>query len=211
MKKCFGLFGCGGMGKETIPFVSKFKNDEIKFIDDMKKVSKVNGIEVISKEEYIRLKASKKYFNISISDSVKRKKISDFLISKNCIPHSISAPTSIMYNDSTIEHGSILCDYSIIAPNAKIGKFFHCNRFSQVSHDCVIGDYVTFAPQVNCSGNVHVHDFAYIGTGALIKHGTEKNPIIIGEGAIVGMGAVVTKNVDPYTTVIGNPAKDIKK
>ena len=78
MKKCFGLYGCGGFGKEIIPFVSKFENDEIKFIDDNKNLSKVNGIEVISKEEYLKTKASEKYFNISISDSVKRKKFPIF-------------------------------------------------------------------------------------------------------------------------------------
>ena len=33
----------------------------------------------------------------------------------------------------------------------------------------------------------------------------------IGEGAVVGAGAVVTKDVDPWSVVAGNPAKEIKK
>jgi len=39
----------------------------------------------------------------------------------------------------------------------------------------------------------------------LIKAG-----IIIGDGAVIGMGSVVTKNVEPYSVVAGNPAKILK-
>jgi acetyltransferase-like isoleucine patch superfamily enzyme len=99
----------------------------------------------------------------------------------------------------------------VITSNTQIGKFFHSNLSSYVAHDCVIGDYVTFAPNVQCNGNVQVEDGAYVGAGAIIKQGTINNPIVIGKGAIVGMGAVVTKNVEPFTTVVGNPAKPYKK
>jgi len=34
--------------------------------------------------------------------------------------------------------------------------------------------------------------------------------IIIGKGAIVGAGSVVTKDVEAYTIVVGNPAKKLK-
>ncbi len=49
------------------------------------------------------------------------------------------------------------------------------------------------------------HD-VWIGTNVLVKQGVK-----IGNGAIVGMGSVVTKDVDPYTIVAGNPAKEIRK
>jgi len=35
--------------------------------------------------------------------------------------------------------------------------------------------------------------------------------VTIGKGSIVGAGAVVTKNVEEYSIVVGNPAKVIKK
>ena len=47
---------------------------------------------------------------------------------------------------------------------------------------------------------------AWIGAGAIILPN-----VTIGERAVVGAGAVVTKDVPPYTVVAGVPAKEIKK
>lgn len=52
-----------------------------------------------------------------------------------------------------------------------------------------------------------VFDHAYIGTGAVIKQGLPGKPLVIGWDAVVSMGAVVTKNVPPGATVVGNPAR----
>ena len=75
----------------------------------------------------------------------------------------------------------------------------------------MIGDFVTFTPNVHCNGRVVIEDYAYIGTGAIIKQGAKEKPITIGHGAVVGMGAVVTRDVAPYTTVVGIPAAPINK
>ena len=45
----------------------------------------------------------------------------------------------------------------------------------------------------------------WIGTGCIILKG-----VTVGEGAIISAGAVVTKNVEPYSVVGGVPAKQIK-
>lgn len=55
-------------------------------------------------------------------------------------------------------------------------------------------------------GNVVIGDKVWIGFNVCILKG-----ITIGEGAVIAAGSVVTKNVDPYTVVGGNPAKLIKR
>lgn len=54
-------------------------------------------------------------------------------------------------------------------------------------------------------GNITIGDDVWIGANAIICSG-----VTIGQGAIVAAGAVVTKDVEPYAIVGGNPAKTIK-
>ena len=51
-----------------------------------------------------------------------------------------------------------------------------------------------------------LEDDCWIGAGVIVLPG-----ITIGKGAIVGAGSIVTKNVEPFTVVVGNPAHAIKK
>lgn len=53
---------------------------------------------------------------------------------------------------------------------------------------------------------VRICDRVWIGLNSIILKG-----ITIGEGAIVGAGSVVTKDVPPYTIVAGNPARIIRE
>lgn len=55
-------------------------------------------------------------------------------------------------------------------------------------------------------GDVVIGDRAWIAYRAIILPG-----VTIGEGAVVAAGSVVTKDVDAYTVVAGNPARPIKK
>ena len=107
--------------------------------------------------------------------------------------------------------GAIFCDYTIVTSDVSIGSYFHCNIYSYVAHDCVIGDFVTFAPAVKCNGNVRIEDDVYVGTGAIIRPGRAGKSLTIGRGAVIGMGAVVTKDVAPGETVVGNPARPVQR
>jgi acetyltransferase-like isoleucine patch superfamily enzyme len=54
-------------------------------------------------------------------------------------------------------------------------------------------------------GTITIEDDASIGAGAVLV----ANDITIGKAAMIGSGAVVIKDVDPYTTVVGNPARNV--
>ena len=55
-------------------------------------------------------------------------------------------------------------------------------------------------------GNVTVGNDVWIGVEALIMSG-----VTIGDGAVIGARAVVAKDVPPYSIVVGNPAREVRK
>lgn len=113
--------------------------------------------------------------------------------------------------DVEVGEGAVFCDFTVVTASARIGRHFHCNIYSYVAHDCVIGDFVTFAPNVSCNGNVLIEDDVYVGTGAILRQGAPGKPLRIGRGAVIGMGAVVTKDVPPGVVVVGNPARVMER
>ena len=125
------------------------------------------------------------------------------------------------------------------AVNASMGRYSYCGygsklfncrigRFCSISDDVCIGlashpmEWASTSPAFHFGRGSVPKDLAahhydsdppltvigndvWIGQGALIKPG-----ITVGNGAVVAMGSVVTKDVPPYAVVGGNPAKIIK-
>ena len=212
MTNLIGVYGASGFGREVAPLVRLLHGHEsLVFLDDAPRDSALNGLPVWALERFLDEPASRKAAVLAIADGAVRARLDS-----RCREHGIESlgvqhPSVVRLDDVVIGEGAVLCSFVTITSNVRIGRSFHANLYSYVAHDCRIGDFVTFAPKVCCNGNVHVHDGAYIGTGAVIRQGTPEKPLVIGEGAVVGMGAVVTRDVAPGATVVGNPARPLVK
>ncbi len=211
--RAIGLVGAGGLARAVMPLVQQQTVGEasatVCFVESEPAQSVVNGIPCLSEREFMALPCENHYFNVAVGDSRVRQRLADSLQARGAEPLEIRNSNAQVFHGNDIGPGALLCGFTTITSNIRIGCFFQLNIYSYVGHDCVIGDYVTFGPRVSCNGNVHVGDHAYIGTGAVIRNGTPDRPLTIGEGAVVGMGAVVTKDVPPGVTVIGNPARPV--
>jgi UDP-2-acetamido-3-amino-2,3-dideoxy-glucuronate N-acetyltransferase len=128
----------------------------------------------------------------------------------------------------SIGDGTRIGTFVEIQRNAVVGErckvsthTFICEGVT-IEDECFIGHHVVFVNDrypaaVTADGNLQGEDDwsvvetrvcrrASIGSGAVILCG-----ITIGEGAFVGAGSVVTKDVEPYTVVAGNPARVLRK
>jgi sugar O-acyltransferase (sialic acid O-acetyltransferase NeuD family) len=93
-----------------------------------------------------------------------------------------------------------------LAGGVSAGDHVYLGAGCIVGHDTVVGDHSVLAPAAVLSGFVHVGPACYIGTSAAVR-----GRVRIGEGALVGMGTVVLRDVDAETTVVGNPARVLRR
>ncbi len=70
----------------------------------------------------------------------------------------------------------------------------------------MVGDGAHIAPGARLAGEVVVETCAFVGTGAIILP-----RLRIGQGAVIGAGAVVTRDVPDNAVVVGNPARNIRE
>lgn len=216
MRNIYAIYGASGCGRSLMPVAAMQLtrmgiDGRLIFIDDsLDESSEVNGYVAMNYDMFKALDANK-YVLIAIANSNIRQKIADKLSEDLISLWSVTGDNTLIMDEVKIDKGSALSPFVTIGANVTIGKCFHANLYSYVEHDCVIGDYVTFAPRVSCNGNIHIHDHAYIGAGAVIKQGTPDKPLVIGKRATVGMGAVVTKDVPAGAVVVGSPARPIIK
>lgn len=209
----FGVYGASGCGRGIMPLVSPMlgEGDQAVFIDDGDGPSRVNGYECLKWSEFLEHDIQNRRVCLAIADSKVRETLHEKCTNIGISFFSPKAQNTFIMDEVSIGEGAILSPFVTLTSNIQIGRHFHANLYSYVEHDCVIGDFVTFAPGAKCNGNVHIHDHAYIGSGAILKQGTPDQPLVIGIGAVVGMGAVVTKNVPAGATVVGNPARILER
>lgn len=130
----------------------------------------------------------------------------------------------------------LLRKYFIIQRNIYIGKYSYGCFTKNIANNTKIGNYCSFGPDVKIFNANHgiewasTHPFLYnvkfrfvdsekiqrnsleigddvwVGANVIILPSVKK----IGTGAIIGAGSVVTKDVDNYAIVAGNPAKVIR-
>lgn len=209
----YAVYGTGGFAREVAPLITRSGGErpDLVFVDDNEQApSVVNGYNVINFDLLCSDAHRARIVVVAVGDGGVRRRIEARILEEGLAVSTLFASTAIVQEHVDIGRGSILSDYVVITSNIKIGRSFHANIYSYVGHDCIIGDYVTFAPRVNCNGNVHIGDDVYVGTNASIIQGSRDEPMTIGAGSVIAMGAVVTKPVPPNSLMAGNPARLVR-
>jgi sugar O-acyltransferase (sialic acid O-acetyltransferase NeuD family) len=102
--------------------------------------------------------------------------------------------------------GSLVFQQVSIQPNATIGNFNYLNIGTVVGHDVSLGNGNSFGPGVILSGRSRIGNHCYLGSGVVVT-----NSAIVGDWCFLSAGSMVAKDVEPYSQVMGNPARVIAK
>ncbi len=207
------IFGAGGFGREVASWAGRAQWQErgfvaVGFIDDHATAEELNGRPVLSLEA-----AAARHPGASVIATVGDPKLRERLIGKaleaGLVPTAPLVHPNVEYDHDYVEFGEgvVVCAGSILTVNIVVEPHAQINLDCTVGHDSVVGAYSTLSPGVHISGNVTLEPYTFIGTGAVTVNGLPGKPLTIGACAVVGAGAVVTKDVAGGVTVTGVPAR----
>lgn len=196
------LIGASGHAKVIQDILSSNGIDVIGFYDDDQNKKELNGLSVIGMVNQFDEKELPCIISIGKNDI--RKVVAEKLGGRNYATAIHSK--SIISSSVKIDHGSVVMSGVSINADTNIGRHVIINTSASVDHDCIIGDFCHIAPNSTLCGGIAIGEGTIVGAGAVIIPG-----IRIGKWVSIGAGAVVIQDVPDHCTVVGNPARIIKK
>lgn len=111
---------------------------------------------------------------------------------------------SVQFGDSvTVNEGSVICANVIATVNVTFEPFTLVNLSCTIGHEAIIGECTVINPLVAISGGVLIGKRVLIGThSAILQY------VKIGDEATIGAGALVNREVESGSTVVGVPARE---
>ncbi len=149
------------------------------------------------------------------------------------LPDTYVHPSSIIDEGVVLGKGTKVWHFCHVSEGAQIGKGCNLGQNSFIGKNVKMGNNVRLQNNVSVYTGVEVEDDVFLGpscvfTNVMYPRACEKKPFLptllkrgasvganatilsgttLGEYCLVGAGAVVTKDVAPYTVVVGNPAR----
>jgi len=119
---------------------------------------------------------------------------------------SLIDPSAFVSRTTQIGAGCVIYPHCYIGLNARLGDFVFCLSGCIINHDDVIEPRTILASGVTLAGHVHVESDCYLGQGC-----TCRQFLRVGQGSLIGMGAVVLDDVAPNSVMVGNPARKLRE
>jgi len=117
------------------------------------------------------------------------------------VMHPLAAVSSF----AELKTGAVVLAGAVINAGASVGRGSIVNSGAVVEHDVVVGDFAHVSPNATLTGRACLGAGAHLGASACVLPG-----IRVGDQAIVGAGAVVTRDVPAGCVAVGVPARVIR-
>lgn len=154
---------------------------------------------------------------------------------------SVIGANVVIYTDTVFGSQVLIGDLASVREGCRIGDGVIIGRGVMALYNCQVGRFSRIQDQAHLVGNTIIEDHVFVGMGVVLTNDNDvylsrfgihepvlKGPTIrrlavigsgatilpnveIGEGALIGAGALVTKNVPPWTVVTGLPARIVRE
>ena len=170
----------------------------------------IYGIPIISSTEGLFRKGDLKGMNfaVSVGDNNIRAKLSQKIRKKGGQIPTLIHPSAVVSKYAKLAQGVTVHANSVVQAGAEILEDTVISYNSSVTHGSKIGRACYMAAGSNVGAYVTIFDEVLIGQSAIIISGKVN---FIGRNSIIGAGAVVTKDVEENSILLGNPARVIER
>lgn len=206
------IFGTGGQARDVADIAVALDYRPVFITHDPEIFERWNGLDELVLESHIA-KRTQEVFAIGVGDNTLRSKIAEHYAESLNFINLIHPDTSFGRNQReriNEKSGVIVFAGARFTSNISVGNFCTFNLNTSVSHDCEIEDFVNISPNASIAGNVYIGNGAWIGMGATVNQGTDARKLQIGELTVIGSGAAVIGDCEPFSTYVGVPARKIR-
>lgn len=205
------IYGASGAGTEVYDLV--MRNNQIKnrysavyFIDDFQEETEYYGtirIHFSSCEAYIG--KEKAEFVIAVGEPSARRFLFEKIKSSGYVFATLIDERAIISDSAKISEGCVINAGTIVSSNAIIENNCFIMFDIIIGHDAIIHSHSVISPKATIGGRCFVGEECFVGLGSSMIQ-----EINIGNKVIIGMGAMLFRDVGEGLTVIGNPARITK-
>lgn len=209
----FVIYGAGGLGRELLGLVRAIDPGCRQwhfegFIDDgVPAGTRVGEHVVLGGKEYLTGTKIPVAVVMGLASPSVRAILHEELTQNPCVSFPVMVhPLAYVEPSAVLSEGVVVSPFCFVAVDSFLGTCVFLNAAAQVGHDTRLGDFCSVMPSCNISGNVTIGPRTLIGVGAKILQG-----LSVGSDATVGIGSVVLSDVPDACTVMGYPARVVKK
>jgi sugar O-acyltransferase (sialic acid O-acetyltransferase NeuD family) len=209
MRAMLVIMGAGGMGREAAAWAADCGRGEdlLGFIDDdpARAGAALAGLPVLGDRGWLDERRDVEVA-VAVGQPRLRLAIAAELRARGHRLATLVHPSAVIGPRVSVGEGSIVCPGVVLTCDVVLGTNVIVNYGAAVGHDGEVGDGAFLGPGATLAGNVTVGELSDVGLGASVLQ-----CVSIGARSVVGAGAVVVRDVGPDTTVVGVPARPMKR